>query len=212
MPAKSVHLDQYFIARAPVSNGDWLQYLSAQNAKGRTSIASDLNSSLSNFPVVNVSWREACGYCQWLSQRESRTYRLPTEAEWEKAMRGTKGQLSPWAHLSIDIDPTTAGYDFPRRIDLGGHIKSPFGCVDAWLNISEWCLDAWDEETWTEFGHENLPDSNPVVFSDKSAYRVFKGGNPLMAGWPRCAWRGFSEIDSRHRMHGFRVVCLSRPN
>ena len=53
-------------------------------------------------PVVNVSWYDAVSYCEWLSQERGETYRLPTEAEWEKAARGGDGRLYPWGD---DFDP-----------------------------------------------------------------------------------------------------------
>ena len=92
-------------------------------------------------PVVGVSWYEAHAYCRWLSDLSGRPYRLPTEAEWEKAARGVDGRIFPWGDV---LDPSMCNArpsGVVRTAPVGGYSPegdSPFGCADMAGNVSEW--------------------------------------------------------------------------
>jgi len=137
-----------------------------------------------NFPVVGVSWYEAMAYCKWLSKKTGKIYRLPTEAEREKAARGTDQRMYPWgnnidgsyANYSNSGDPyvilTPVGfYDgnthngFPTNNNA-----SPYGAYDMAGNVWEWCSD-WHNKDYYSIS----PTNNPAGPSSGS-FRVVRGG------------------------------------
>ena len=83
---------------------------SREAARGR------LLAALENYPVLGVNWDGATAYCRWLSAKTGKTYRLPTEAEWEKAARGTDKRRFPWGNT---IDRTRANYAGAQAFDTG---------------------------------------------------------------------------------------------
>jgi toxoflavin biosynthesis protein ToxD len=93
------------------------------------------------FPVVNVSLEDAQAYCVWLSKTLSLPYRLPNEAEWEKAARGADGRMYPWGE---EFDPwrcntlesSKNGATVTRAYSPAG--DSPYGCADMAGNVFEW--------------------------------------------------------------------------
>jgi len=94
-------------------------------------------------PVVGVSWYEAGAYCCWLSVETGKVYRLPTEAEWEKAARGIDGLLYPWGDEFDQMRCNTRENKLGRTEPVGRHSPdgdSPYGCADMVGNISEWTL------------------------------------------------------------------------
>jgi len=94
-------------------------------------------------PVVGVSWYEAVAYCRWLSMQTGNLYRLPTEAEWEKAARGTDGRLYPWGNDFVAELCNTRTNNLGRTEPVGSHSPdsdSPYGCADMVGNVSEWTL------------------------------------------------------------------------
>jgi formylglycine-generating enzyme required for sulfatase activity len=97
-------------------------------------------------PVVGVSWYEARAYCAWLGEGTGRCYRLPTEAEWEKAARGTDGRLYPWGDEFEAWRCNTRASGLGRTVAVGQHRpagESPYGCVEMGGNASEWTLSEY---------------------------------------------------------------------
>ena len=93
--------------------------------------------------MVGVSWYEAVAYCRWLSMETGNPYRLPTEAEWEKAARGTDGRLYPWGNDFVAELCNTRANNLGRTELVGSHSPdsdSPYGCADMVGNVSEWNL------------------------------------------------------------------------
>ncbi len=158
-----------------------------------------------NFPVCAVSWYEAKAYCRWLSSKTGKTFRLPTEWEWEKAARGTDGRIFPWGDKWDNQASNWYGYlgevvkdkkdvDDYRGLAPVGFFekgKSPFGCYNMAGNVMEWCQDEWVDGI--------------------NRYRVLRGGcffsnnHRLM----RCARRGGTYPDIGHvywGIIGFRVA------
>jgi formylglycine-generating enzyme required for sulfatase activity len=163
-----------------------------------------------NLPVVGVSWFEAEAYCKWLSQASSRTYRLPTEAEWEKAARGVKNSLWSWGNtwnggLCNNADKEAVEKN-NRTSPVGMYPDgaSEYGAMDVLGNVWEWCADWYGEETYQKRVAENVKDP---LGPASGAARVVRGGswyvNRVNA---RCAARDWGLPDLFSDFLGFRVV------
>ncbi len=158
-----------------------------------------------NFPVVGVSWYEAAAYARWLSKKTGENYALPTEAQWEKAARGTKGLIYPWGN---DFNKNLCNYDecgldrtSPVGIFPGG--ESPYGCVDMAGNVWEWCGDWYDSDYY-----KSCPKKNPQAPSAGSN-RVLRGGGWGGNAWNcRAAFRDAGHPAIRFAYVGFRLARL----
>jgi formylglycine-generating enzyme required for sulfatase activity len=169
-------------------------------------------------PVINVSWNDAVAFCRWLSKAEGKTYRLPTEAEWEYACRaGTR------ARYADGDDPKDLGrrcrvFDAPgkdfahvQKLELpegtkftapvGSFPANRFGLYDMHGNVWEWCSDWYGEDYYS---HSPVDDPKGP---EKGLRRVRRGGGwntfPL---WARASFRNWNNPVSRCVNLGFRVV------
>ena len=166
-------------------------------------------------PVADVSWYEAARYCNWRSRQEGlescydwkmwtcdftkQGYRLPTEAEWEKAARGGQiGTSYPWG----DEDPSgKANYRSDGTSPTGSYAPNAYGLHDMAGNVWEWCHDWYDPEYY-----RSGPASNPTGPGTGDA-RVLRGGSwAEISGYLRCAARSFSDPGYGHSSIGFRCV------
>jgi formylglycine-generating enzyme len=171
-------------------------------------------------PVVNVSWNDAVAFCKWLSKKESKTYRLPTEAEWEYACRdGTTTRYysgddpETLAKVANAADATFKAKFPDRKYTIkasDGHVfTSPvgsfkpnaFGLYDMHGNAWQWCADWYGEKYYA-----TSPIDDPVG-PDPGAFRVLRGGS--WYDWPddsRSAVRYGSAPGNRYNLTGFRVA------
>ncbi len=175
-----------------------------------------------NYPVEQVSWQEAMEFCARLSQRTSRHYRLPSEAEWEYACRA--GTTTPF-HFGTEIAPhlvnhlTIKASDQPigqksgkQTTEVGLFPPNPFQIYDLHGNVWEWCLDHWHDDY-----HGAPIDGRPWLGQDDSEFRVLRGGAWNMTEWVcrsafRYAMKGEDWGSDRQRIAkyfniGLRVVC-----
>ena len=159
-----------------------------------------------NHPVTCVSWNDASAYASWLSSREGRTFRLPTEAEWEYAAR-SGGKQERFAG-SDDID-RVAWYS----LNSGGHthpvgLKNPngLGLYDMSGNVWQWTGDWYDRFYYRESLRNN--PSGPV----SGALRVFRGGSWFYdQRGIRASYRDYAKPDYSSSYLGFRLVAPERP-
>ena len=154
-------------------------------------------------PAAVITWNDAMAYCQWLSDVEKATYRLPTEAQWEYACRaGTTTQYS----FGDDHQELAQFGWFKNNSELRSHAvgqKRPnaFGLYDLHGNLWEWCHDFYDEK-WYEKSPTNDP-TGPTF----GLQHVMRGGYwPSSASTCRSAHRGRTIPANRSNHFGFRVV------
>jgi formylglycine-generating enzyme required for sulfatase activity len=214
-PAHRLFLLEFQIARTPITNAQYLSYVEATGAK----MPDDWEDGQPpkdklNHPVVYVTWHDAYAYCRWLSQATGKAIGLPSEAEWEKAARGSQDKRSyPWGDafdmLKCNSHELGFGDTTPVGVFLAG--ASPYGCLDMAGNVWEWTCSLWGENiekphfTYPyvrEDGRENMNAPNDIL-------RVLRGGAFSLVRWGvRCAARfGYFPFSS-YRGLGFRVVVL----
>jgi formylglycine-generating enzyme required for sulfatase activity len=194
LPYRRVTLDAFWIDRTEVRKGDYRQCMDAgvctkpymwdrEHWEGLPQDGHRIPGT-DDFPAASLSWTQAKTYCEWAGKQ------LPTEAQWEKAARGTDGRKYPWGNE----DPSCAHSNHGTSYYECAHTKeyyrltpvgmfpagmSPYGTLDASGNVKEWTVDAFDWGT----GYHALPDENPLGTSSGNS-RAFRGGgyqSPVMA-------------------------------
>ena len=208
-PVTKVMVSRFYISRNLITNAQYEEF-DPEHVRKRAAGAGDRH------PVIYVSSLEAMKFCQWLGTRERRKYRLPTEAEWEYAARGTDGRKYPWGNygrrgdLGNFADRNTVFAWSDREIDDGyaetspvGSFPvgvSPFGVEDMAGNVWEWCVDYYEP-------YRGTPKVNPHG-PPNGTKRIYRGGswksrfNSLRATTRSANAPNFSCNDL-----GFRVVC-----
>ncbi len=170
-PVHFVFLDAFYMDTYEVTVGQYAQFLNATGLKAPYHWILMNEPSRQRYPVVNVDWASADSYCRWAEKR------LPTEAEWEKAARGTDGRMYPWGNDPPNLRRANYGKDswlFLKALaPVGSHEKgkSPYGIYDMAGNVSEWTAD-WYEEDY----YQNSPMSNPMG-PRQGIRRVLRGGS-----------------------------------
>lgn len=201
-PQRTVNVDAFAIAKYPLTNQQYKAFIDETNREppqhwnGR-----DFPVGKANHPVVYISWDDAVAYTAWLRQKTGKEYRLPTEAEWEKAARGTDGHTYPWerdfdaAKCNVDgnVGDTTPVGIYPQG-------RSPYDILDMAGNVWEWCADWYGEDTYK---HGTAP--NPKG-PEKGDSRVVRGGSWFGSpAFARCALRSGIDPHSRYGTLGVRV-------
>jgi formylglycine-generating enzyme required for sulfatase activity len=209
-PQHEVTLDGYAIARYPVTNADFGRFIEdggyetreywtdagwkQKESDGWTQPRywEDEKWNDPSQPVVGVSWYEALAYCRWLSARSGRDYRLPTEAQWEKAARGSDGRRYPWGD---DWDPARcnneeSGPGHTTPVGQYPEGDSPYGVSEMVGQVWEWCSSKYGgAEAKPRFGYPyNAEDEREELEGDDT--RILRGGSWYNgAGRCRCAYR-----------------------
>ena len=212
-PRHDVFVDTFAIDKFEVTNSRYLEFVKStghrvpKNPRTPTRNlwqADNITDSLTDRPVINVDWFDAEAYCTWADKR------LPTEAEWEKAAKGTSDRRFPWGN----VEPTGKHLNYNQRwigektlMPVGSYEagKSPYGVYDMAGNVWEWVNDWYDARYY-----EKSPDKNPRG-PDTGTTKVIRG-----AGWQnetptiRIFTRVASDPLIRNESTGFRCATDAR--
>jgi eukaryotic-like serine/threonine-protein kinase len=207
-PQHQVNVPEFYLGQTLVTQAQWTAIMSNNPAyfKGNDKL-----------PVEQVSWLDAVDFCQKLSQKTGRTYRLPSEAEWEYACRA--GTITPFA-FGETITPAVVNYDgnYPyggaakgryrqKTTPVGSFPPNLFGLYDLHGNLWEWCLDEWVNS------YNDAPTDGSargdINSRDENKIRLLRGGSwNYNASDCRAAPRFDVTASNRDNLFGFRVVCL----
>ena len=208
-PARSVYLDEYHVDKFEVTVAQFKEFC----GETRQMMPRQPSWNRDDHPVVGVSWEDATAYAKWAGAS------LPTEAQWEKAARGTDGGTYPWGNEAPDAggkyrcnydpgDNDADGYEYTAPVASFPTGASPYGCMDMAGNVWEWCADWYAEDYYAQSRPKN--PSGPAT----GRYRVLRGGDwGNGGGYLRSANRTGLDPDYRgfYRGYGgFRCVVAAR--
>ncbi len=212
-PLHEVYLDAYYIDKYEVTNGRYAEFVQVTGHRIPEHPADTARSLWKNGkvskelverPVVNVDWFDAEAYCRWAGKR------LPTEAEWEKAARGTDQRRFPWGN----VEPTHKHLNYNQRwigertlMPVGSYEagKSPYGVYDMAGNVWEWVADWYDDHYY-----EKSPPRNPKG-PENGTHKIHRS-----SGWyvetplVRIFTRVKSDPRNRNESTGFRCAIEAR--
>ena len=192
-PQHSVTLSDYLIGKYDVTN---TQYAAYAQAKG---LNWSMPAGKENHPVVSVNWDDAVAFCAWAAQVTGRNVKLPTEAQWEKAARGTDGRVYPWGNEAPDN--TRANFNTGGTSPVGTYPtgKSPYGALDMAGNVWQWTSSLYKPYPY------NPNDGREDQGSRET--RVLRGGSwSYNSSDVRAAIRVGSYPNNRNDNNGFRVA------
>jgi eukaryotic-like serine/threonine-protein kinase len=172
-PVHTVDLPAFWIDRTEMTNARYARCVEAgvcARPRRKSSNVIDLyygSKRHEDWPVIFISWQDAVDYCAWVGRR------LPTEAEWEKASRGTDGRTYPWG--STPPDDTLLNFDH-RLADVTATASypagaSPYGALDLAGNVAEWVADWYAEDYYS------LSPAFDPPGPETGTYRVTRGSS-----------------------------------
>jgi serine/threonine-protein kinase len=198
-PVHEVYLDGYWIDKYEVTNAQYAKCVAAGECAKPSNTRYYENSQYVNHPVVYVSWGKANDYCAWAGRR------LPSEAEWEKASRGTDGRTYPWGE-NISCEYTQYSACNGQTVEVGSLPRgaSPYGALDMAGNVWEWTSSL-------DKGYPLDVDDGPEDLK-ASGLRVLRGGSWLNdERIVRSAYRFRSNPDYTDFSYGFRCASSEAP-
>ena len=166
-PVHTVTLDAFWIDQTEVTNAMYALCVGAGACREPAQTNAYRNTSRANHPVVYVNWQQASDYCAWADTR------LPTEAEWEKAARGSDGHTYPWGNNNPTCRLANYRGCVSSTVPVGSYPTgaSPYGALDMAGNVWEWVSDWYDANYYS-----NVPAENPTGPTSGQS-RVLRGGS-----------------------------------
>lgn len=244
-PQREVYLNAYRIDKYPVTNAPYKQFIESGGYEQKAFWSdagwqyivqtnplesNELDGVLQgepDCPVVNISWYEAEAFAKWAGKR------LPTEAEWEKAARGTDGRSYPWGNEfdKTRLNCAEAKIERPTPVTKYPQGQSVYGCFDMVGNVWEWTADWYDSQYYRHAPNKNplgpiMAEENPCFWRPEevgisiyelkpsagsktlSACKVLRGGSWNGSGivHVRCANRDYDEPTYKNDTIGFRCA------
>ena len=200
-PARQVDVNEFWISKYPVTVAQYTLFTNATNQPAPFDFPQK-----SEHPVTNVSWFDAMVFCRWASDLTGKEVRLPTEAEWEKAARGTDERLYPWGDEfdAKKLNCVESGGGGTTLVTKYAEGASPCGALDMAGNVWEWVSD-WYKQDY----YKLASDSNPQG-PETGHYKTLRGG-----AWfsdsvhVRAADRTHFNPDNHYDYVGFRVALVA---
>ncbi len=211
LPQHRLHLPAYCISKHPITVQEFRAFALDTDRKDQLR---QLPKHKYNHPVVAVNYFDARDYCRWLTENTGRFYRLPTEAEWEKAARGTDGRIFPWGNEWEQAICNTREYDLGTTLPVGHfspRADSPYGVSEMAGGVLEWTSSLWstdDKFLDPQFGYPYSPtDGREASEIHNYNWLVMRSGY-FKVGYQsaRCAHRWRYLAKTRKWSAGFRVV------
>ncbi len=208
-PQHRVYVSEFYISKYPVTNAQYAVFVKGSERQQRRHWEkAQPPSGQENYPLTGVSWDDAVAFCYWLSQKSGKLFRLPTEAEWEKAARGTDGRIYPWGNeWDAGRKP-----DRTERSVWGFHTPvgtyspacdSPYGVADMSSVVREWCANWYYEDEYKRRVGSVVKDPQGPSSGEIRAIRGSLSDDQWMA---RAASRLPSPPSSVENRGGIRVV------
>ena len=200
-PLHRVWVDAFHLAAYQITNREYGNFLHATTYQ-LPPLWDDPNFNHPDQPVVAISWFDALKYCEWLSAKTGRHFRLPTEAEWERAARGNvENKLYPWGDAPPESLPNyeTRWKSGPEPV--GRYTPNTFCLYDISENVHEWCGD-WYRADYYAISPERNPQG-----AETGVRRSSRGGS-----WrhhikvTRCAARSSIPPEFKYADYGFRIA------
>jgi formylglycine-generating enzyme len=205
-PVHRVWIDEFLLGACQVTNAEYARFVKSTGSAA-SPFWSDAHLNQPDQPVVGVSWCEAIRYCAWLTGITGKLFRLPTEAEWERAARGgPEGALFPWGDAPPqslpDYTARCAAHWKTGPEPVGRAAPNGYGLYNMCDNVHEWCSDWYAPDYYVV-----APDRNPRG-PESGNRRASRGGS-----WrhhikmSRCAARSSIPPEFQYADYGFRVAC-----
>jgi formylglycine-generating enzyme required for sulfatase activity len=211
-PQHEVMVEGFSIGKFTVTQAQWKAIANLPK------VETDLKPDPSNFkganrPIEEVSWHEAIEFCDRLSRKTQKTYRLPSEAQWEYACRsGTTTSFHFGETITTDLVNFDGNYNYAKAskgeyrkatIDVGSLPPNAFGLYDMHGNVWEWCMDTWHGS------YDRAPNDDTAWIDKNGGLRLIRGSswstNPHNC---RSATRNYNDPTNCRNNLGFRVICL----
>jgi formylglycine-generating enzyme required for sulfatase activity len=203
-PIHRVSVDGFLLATTQATNAEYERFVNS-TATGPPPFWHEQDFSHPQQPVAGVSWFDAQRYCRWLASQTGRGYRLPTEAEWERAARGDLDQHDfPWGN-----HPPQSLPDYATRWQSGPepvarYAPNAFGLYNICDNVHEWCSDWYDPEYYAV-----SPERNPRGPAEGQRKSSRGGSWRHHVKISRCSARSSIPPEFHYADYGFRVACDS---
>ena len=200
-PAHEVELQPFAISQVEVTFDEYDRFAQATGRR----LPEDEGWGRGKRPVINVDWDDAVAYTKWLSERTGKKYRLPTEAEWEYAIRGGSDSTYWWGYQMeegrANCFDCGSKWDGISTSPVGSFPPNNFGLHDMGGNVREWVLDCYRPS------YTDAPADGSAWMEAGCKERVVRGGAyNKTSDSMRSTWRGHFKPDSRLSVTGFRVV------
>ena len=213
-PPHKVSLPGFKIGRYPVTNAQYRRFIETTGRGWNSKIGVVVERS--NCPAAEITWHDALSFCEWLTEEwrkqgkiaAGEIVRLPTEAEWEKAARGTEGRVYPWGKDWDKDKCNTAESGLGKTSAVGMYPSgvSPYGCLDMAGNVWEWTSSLWGKDSMKpDFKYPYRPDDGREnLEAGDEGRRVLRGGSWVyVLGFARCAFRNWGSPNLRGDSMGF---------